>query len=308
MNRRVLGLMLALAIWAVPVLAGQRVVVTMAAGEDRAAALGRAFDEALALEVRAVTGTSLPETRLQAVMEILSRERDALVLGYSESVPDAPADTEADTEAGAAADAPADGNATARSMTLDVRVHVSALKARLRELGVLSTLSGPLPYVLQLSGVEPSRTKRLGALQALSGLTPVAAAGPDVPVLTLSQVGNWTGVLSLGDWSATRTAKTLDEVWLAVWKEYFSRSGAVSAGGAGLEVRISGWLSSSGPMEFDSLLAGWASEVDHAALVGVEMDGPGMAGVWRIQTRSREALVRRLEDAAKARGLTVEVR
>ena len=304
MQGRVFGLCLALVIWASALSADQRVVVQPAEGEDRASAVGRAFDQALEQEVRAVVGASLPEARLKAVMEVLGRERDTLVLGYSEGVPDAAADAPAAT----GDEAPADGNATAAAVILDVRVHGPGLKARLRELGVLSTLSGPLPYVLNLSGVEPSRTKRLGALQELSGLSPVAAAGPEVPVLTLSQAGNWTGVLSVGDWSATRSAKTLDEVWLAVWKEYFSRSGAVSAGGAGLEVRVSGWLSSSGPMEFDSLMAGWAAEVDHATLVGVEMDGPGMAGVWRIQTRSRDALMRRLEDAAKVRGLTVEIR
>jgi hypothetical protein len=52
----------------------------------------------------------------------------------------------------------------------------------------------------------------------------------------------------------------------------------------------------------------WGAEVDQKTLVGVEMDGPGMAGVWRIQTRSRDALVRRLGDAAKAQGLSVEIR
>ena len=300
MQRRVFGLCLALMVWSSTSWADQRIVMPLAEGESRTAAVERAFDQALAQEVRDITGASLSEARLKTVMEILSRERDALVLGYSEAAQTAPADTPPE--------APPAENATAEAVTLDVRVHGPALKARLRDLGVLSTLSGALPYVLHLSGVEPSRTKRLGALQELSGLTPVAAAGPDVPVLTLSQAGTWTGVLSMGEWSSTRSAKTLDEVWLAVWKEYFSRSGVVSAGGSGLEVRVSGWLSSMGPMEFDTLMAGWAAEVDHATLVGVEMDGPGMVGVWRIQTRSRESLVRRLEDAAKARGLTVEIR
>ena len=296
MQRRIFGLCLILAVWSSLALADQRVSVPLAAGEDRAAAVERAFDEALGLEARAIAGPSLTDGRLQAVMDVLARERDALVLGYREGVP-------------AASAVPGEGgNATAESLTLDVRVDSAGLKARLRELGVLSTLSGPLPYVLRLSGVEPSRTKRLGALQQLSGLQPVAAAGEGVPVLTLSQAGAWTGSLSMGEWSVAKTAKTLDEVWLAVWKEYFSRPAALSAGGAGLVVRVSGWLSSMGPMEFDALMAGWAAEVDHRTLVGVEMDGPGMVGVWQVQTRSRDALVRRLQDAAKAQGLTVEIR
>jgi hypothetical protein len=296
MRRRIFSLCLVLAAWSSLALADQRVSVPLAAGEDRAAAVERAFDEALGLEVRAIAGPSLTDGRLQAVMDVLARERDALVLGYREGVP-------------AASTVPGEGgNATAENLTLDVRVDGAGLKARLRELGVLSTLSGPLPYELRLSGVEPSRTKRLGALQQLSGLQPVPVAGEGVPVLTLSQAGAWTGSLSVGEWRVAKTAKTLDEVWLAVWKEYFSRPAALSAGGTGLVVRVSGWLSSMGPMEFDGLMAGWAAEVDHKTLVGVEMDGPGMVGVWQVQTRSREALVRRLQDAAKAQGLTVEIR
>lgn len=296
MQRRIFGLCLILAAWSSLALADQLVSVPLAAGEDRAAAVERAFDEALGLEVRAIAGPSLSDGRLQAVMDVLARERDALVLGYRDGVP-------------VASTVPVEGgNATAESLNLDVRIDGAGLKARLRELGVLSTLSGPLPYVLRLSGVEPSRTKRLGALQQLSGLQPVPEAGEEVPVLTLAQAGAWTGSLSMGEWGVTKTAKTLDEVWLAVWKAYFSRPAALSTGGAGLVVRVSGWLSSMGPMEFDNLMAGWAAEVDQRTLVGVEMDGPGMVGVWQVQTRSREALVRRLEDAARAQGLTVEIR
>lgn len=299
MQGRVLGVFVALTFWSSLALADQRVTVQPAAGEDRAAVVARAFDEALTLEIQALTGPSLSPSRLKAVTGVLGGERETLVLGYKEA---------AGPTGAAAANSTAAGNATGEAVTLDVRVHGAGLKQRLRELGVLATLSGPLPYVLHLSGVEPSRTKRLAALQELSGLNPVAAAGADVPVLTLSQAGAWTGALSLGEWTSTKSAKTLDEVWLAVWKDYFSRS--VQSGGneAGVEVRVSGWLSSMGPMEFDRMMDGWGAEIDRKALVGVEMEGQGMVGVWRIGTRSREALTRRLQDAARAQGLTVQVR
>lgn len=114
-----------------------------------------------------------------------------------------------------------------------MRIHTDALRARLREMGVAFTALAPWPYVLQLSWVEPSRTKRLGFLQELSGLRPVAAGGEDVPVLALSQAGAWTGVLTLGPWSATHTAKSSDEVWLTVWKGYFSRPGLLAKGESG---------------------------------------------------------------------------
>lgn len=274
-------------LWAASGSADQRVSVPVA--EDGSAVLEKGFAAALSQEIQTLVSPSLSVSRLQAVMDVLGPEQAAFVRGYSEVVP-------------------AEGNATDGPMILDVRINTPALRARLRELGVLFTAASPLPYVLQLSGVEPARTKRLGFLQEMSGLTPVAAAGTDVPVLHLSQAGAWSGVLNLGDWRATHTAKTLDEVWLAVWKSYFSRPGFGAAAGSTLTVRVSGWLSSMGPMEFDRLMDSWETEILDKSLVGVEMDGPGMAGVWRVQARSREALSRRLSDAVKAQGLTLEIR
>lgn len=291
MSRYVLCLMVLLGC-VLPAVADQRVSVAVDAGESREALVARAFDTALEQEVDALLGTQLAPSRKKTLMEILSKERETLILGYSED------------EAAAEAEA----NATGLTRAMTVRIHGAGLKARLRDMGVMFTLKDSKPYVLQLSGVEPSRTKRLGALQELSGLKPVAAAAQGVPVLALSQMGAWTGVLSLGEWRTSHTAKTLDEVWLAVWKNYFSRPGVAAQGESGLLVRVSGWLSSMGPMEFDKLMDTWNEEIGQKTLVGVEMEGSGMVGVWRVQTRSRDALARRLGDAAKTQGLTVEIR
>ena len=289
MSRYVLCLMVLLGC-VLPAVADQRVSVAVDAGESREALVDRVFDTALEQEVDALLGTQLAPSRKKTLMEILSKERETLVLGYSED------------------EAAAETNATGLTRTMTVRIHGAGLKARLRDTGVMFTVKESKPYVLQLSGVEPSRTKRLGALQELSGLKPVAAAAQGVPVLALSQMGAWTGVLSLGEWRTSHTAKTLDEVWLAVWKNYFSRPGVAVQGESGLLVRVSGWLSSMGPMEFDKLMDTWNDEIGQKTLVGVEMEGPGMVGIWRVQTRSRDALARRLGDAAKTQGLTVEIR
>ena len=289
MSRYVLCLMVLLGC-VLPAVADQRVSVAVDAGESREALVARVFDTALEQEVDALLGTQLAPSRKKTLMEILSKERETLILGYSED------------------EAAAEANATGLTRAMTVRVHGAGLKARLRDMGVMFTLKDSKPYVLQLSGVEPSRTKRLGALQELSGLKPVAAAAQGVPVLALSQMGAWTGVLSLGEWRTSHTAKTLDEVWLAVWKNYFSRPGVTAQGESGLLVRVSGWLSSMGPMEFDKLMDTWNEEIGQKTLVGVEMEGSGMVGVWRVQTRSRDALARRLGDAAKTQGLTVEIR
>ncbi|PKN41711.1 MAG: hypothetical protein CVU60_10010 [Deltaproteobacteria bacterium HGW-Deltaproteobacteria-18] len=275
-----------------PAVADQRVIVPADGGKGQAPFVERAFDAALAQEIEAILGTQLAQSRMDVLMGILSKERDALILGYSE----------------VATTGDADVNATDASRTLAVRIHGPGLKTRLRDLGVLFTARDQWPYVLRLTGVEPSRTKGLGALQELSGLKPTVNQDPAVPVLELSQMGAWTGVLTLGEWKSFHTAKTLDEVWFAVWKDFFSRPGLAVQGESGLLVRVSGWLSSMGPMEFDRLMDSWSGEIQQKTLVGVEMDGAGMVGVWRIQTRSRDALARRLGDAAKTQGLTVEVR
>lgn len=291
--RQCLCCLMLLLCFALAARADQRVEVPADGGGDQGAVLERAFDTALAQEIEAILGTRLAPSRMGLLMEILGPERDALILGYS--------------EAPAAQEAPED-NATQAARTLVVRIHGAGLGARLRETGVMFTAGEPWPYVLQLSGVEPSRTRRLTALQELSGLTPVPAAGPEVPVLTLSQMAAWNAVLTLGEWRSSRTAKTLDEVWLAVWKDYFSRPGLAVRGDSGLTVRVSGWASSMGPMEFDRLMGSWRDEIRDKTLLGVEMDGTGMVGVWRVQARSREALTRRLTDAAKAQGLVLEIR
>ncbi len=288
MRTGVLGLVLVM-LWSLPALADQRVSVSIGEGETVAAVREKGFAQALSQEIQAMVASPLNPSRLEAVMGVLAPEHGSFVRGYSEV-------------------APSEVNATGGMLTLDVRVNTAALKTRLRELGVMYTATAPRPYVLQLSGVEPSRTKRLGHLQELSGLKPVAAAGEDAPVLKLSQAGHWTGVLHLGSWNATHTAKTLDEVWFAVWKQYFSRANLPAEGGSPLSVRVSGWLSSMGPMEFDRLMDSWEAEIADKSLVGVEMEGAGMVGVWRIQARSREALSRRLADAVKAQGLALEIR
>lgn len=266
--------------------AGQRVPLPLA--ETGEPLLEQAFDLALIQEIKAIVPAELSPARLELIASVLSAERSGFIQGYSEAA--------------------ADGNATVEGRMLDVRMRSDLVRQRLRELGVLSSATSPQPYVLRLSGVEPSRTKRLGPLQELSGLRPVAVGEDSLPMLTLSQFGDWTGTLSRGDWRVTHTAKNLDEVWLTVWKAYFSRTASAASGEGGVLVRVSGWLSSQGPMEFDRLLDAWRDEITAKTLVGVEMDETGMVGVWRIQTPSRGALERRLKDAVAAQGLVLDLR
>ena len=262
--------------------------VALPVAETGEVLLEQAFDLALAQEIQSLVSTPLTPSRLDLVVTALAPERGSFVLGYSEAA--------------------VEDNATVEGRVLDVRMHSDLVRQRLRELGVLFTATSPQSYVLRLTGVEPSRTKRLGALQEMSGLQPVAVGGEELPVLALSQFGDWTGVLSSGEWSYSHTAKSLDEVWLSIWKMYFNRTVAGMSGGPGVVVRVSGWLSSQGPMEFDRLMDSWHAEVTQKALVTVEMDATGMVGMWRIQTSTRNALERRLKEAAAAQGLVLDLR
>lgn len=287
MWRVTLGL-LVIAFWGTSVLADQQVVLQPAdSAQNQTDVLNVAFDTAILQEMAHILGAPLTPGRQALVMSVLSAERTSFISGYSEA-------------------SASNLNATTEETVLNVRVGTDALRTRLRELGVMASVNAPLPYVLTLSGVEPSRTKRLGALQELSGLAP-RSAGENMPELKLSQLGAWTGVLSHGDWSSSHSARNLDEVWFTLWKRYFSRSDMAENSNNGIRIRVSGWLSSQGPMEFDRMMETWSAEVDHKVLVGVEMDGPGMAAVWLIQTRTRDALIGKLNDAARARGLTLAV-
>lgn len=289
MQKWLISLWIGVIAWSVTAHADQRVVVPVEQGASQASLLDKGFDAAIAQEVLSLVGTPLPDTRLKAVMSVLGPERNTLVSGYSEvQVPE--------------------GNATGGSLTMDVRIQNERLKNRLRGLGVMFTAITPQPYVLQLSGIEPSRTKRLTFLQDLTGVKPVGGAEVGLPVLTISQAGAWTGVLTADEWTVTHTGKTLDEVWFAGWKDFFMHSGAMTKGGANLTVRVSGWLSSMGPMEFDRLMDSWTMEIEQKSLAGLEMDGPGMTGVWQVRPRSVDAFRRKLTDAVKAQGLALEIK
>lgn len=177
----VLGICLVL--WTVGARADQRVEV-MANSTDtpHEQLVEQGLEQAVALEIAEVLGEAVGPDRLRALVAHVRAQGEGLVAGYS--------------------DVTAVANATEGTLVLDVRTNRDAIHKRLRDLGVLYTADGPKPYVLALEGVDPSRTRRLGPLQDLSGLMPTGAAGPDVPVLRLAQEppGAWTGTLSQGGW------------------------------------------------------------------------------------------------------------
>ncbi|NLY41788.1 MAG: hypothetical protein GX055_09235 [Desulfovibrionales bacterium] len=251
--------------------------------------VNQGLEQAITQEIAALLPAVSPE-RLNALAAHLHTGRDALILGYS--------------------DVTALSNATDGHLVLDVRTNTDAIYTYLRDMGVLYTASGPKPYGLILDGVEPGRTKRLGPLQELSGLRPTGAVRADMPVLRLAQEppGAWTGVLTQGEWSVTRTAKVLDDVWFGLWQEFFARpEAALTQTDGTVMVRVSGWVSSIGPMQFDTLMNSWSAEIVRKELIKVDMDTLGLAALWSVQPRNLDALRAQLQNAAQAQGLHVEI-
>jgi hypothetical protein len=274
-----------------PVFADQEVPFDLGPEQDQTRALYAAFDTAIGQEMEAILGRTLPSSRKALILSVLSADRNSLVTGYKEV-------------------AVLESTNSTTAKKLSVRISTSVLHKRLQELGVVATIDTPMFYALTFSGVEPSLTKGLGVLQEISGLVPrsLPEEGQSIPELKLSKTDVWMGVLSYQQWQSSHSAQTLDEVWFELWKAYFSRPDLAQAATSNtLQVRISGWLSGQGPMEFDRMLETWSADIGHKSLVGVEMDGPGLSATWSIVPRSREGVLQKLEEAVRFQGLVLEI-
>lgn len=290
MRRCFYGLCLLLVV-GFPVFADQEVPFVLGPEQDQTRALYAAFDTAIGQEMEAILGRTLPSSRKALILSVLSADRNSLVTGYKEV-------------------AVLESTNSATAKKLSVRISTSVLYKRLQELGVVATIDTPMFYALTFSGVEPSLTKGLGVLQEISGLVPrsLPEEGQSIPELKLSKTDVWMGVLSYQQWQSSHSAQTLDEVWFELWKAYFSRPDLAQAATSNtLQVRISGWLSGQGPMEFDRMLETWSADIGHKSLVGVEMDGPGLSATWSIVPRSREGVLQKLEEAVRFQGLVLEI-
>ena len=269
------------------VAADQRVDVSVNATMDQVQISDRAFALAVGREAEAILGAALPERRLKLFVDLILPDRTAYMTGIRQVA-----------------------NATNSTAAMDVQLDEERLKDRLQETGIYYTISAPMTYGLLTGGLEPAKTKRLGPLQELTGVRPAGGGGPETPSLKLEQdgAGVWTGVLSQGAWSETKSGKSLDTIWLGLWKSYFSRAEVRGKVGTGIQVTVSGWVSSMGPMEFDKLMDGWSAEIEHKTLEKVGMDAGGVIGVWQIQSRRPEALQIRLKDSVRAQGLQLEMK
>lgn len=193
---------------------------------------------------------------------------------------------------------------------MDVQLDEERLKDRLQETGIYYTISAPMTYGLLTGGLEPAKIKRLGPLQELTGVRPAGGGGPETPSLR-SRAG-WRGGMDWGPEPGslveTKSGKSLDTIWLGLWKSYLPVQRCAGRLEPGSEVTVSGWVSSMGPMEFDKLMDGWSAEIEHKTLEKVGMDAGGVIGVWQIQSRRPEALQIRLKDSVRAQGLQLEMK
>lgn len=284
---------------AAPVWAVQRVEVQGGAAMDQGQLVDAAYSRALVQEVLDIAPALEPK-RVEAVAKMLSREEVLFILGYSVCSLSSNATQNATVD-----------DLGPDDLALDVHTNRPAIRQRLVEMGVVATQSRPKPYVLSLIGVDPSGTGELGRLQILSGLKPVPASSGELPVLRLTQhpPGAWTGTLLLaGGENATLSDQKLEKVWFGLWKDYFTQFAERESLEGAVQVRVTGWLSSMGPMDFDRLMETWPEAIESKTLAGVEMEPQGLTGVWTVKPRDGAVLRSRLRDAAASRGLTVEIR
>ncbi|MGE4299821.1 MAG: hypothetical protein AB7E47_17520 [Desulfovibrionaceae bacterium] len=246
----------------------------------------KGFQQAVLLEALAVLPVQPDEARRTLLTEYLDTVAKDFVSSFSEA-----------------------GAAGKDAALLDVTVNRGLLKKRLQEIGVYYTVIEPRQYNLMLTGATPDAWDVLGRLQALSGLQVETGA---MPSLSLEHVATadgpvWQGVLHTDKADYPGQDKSLDVLWFALWKHYFSRPELDNVAAQTVVLHVEGWYAPDGVDAFDRLLRGWDEAVFEAVLEGVSMRAAGLAATWRVKLRSKDALEQRLQDFLPSRNLTYAV-
>ena len=246
----------------------------------------KGFQQAVLLEALAMLPSQPDEARRILLKDHLDGEAREYVSSFSEA-----------------------GAAGADAALLDVTVNRGLLKKHLQELGVYYTVAAPRQYNLVLTGATPDAWDVLGRLQALSGLQVEAGAMPSLALehVSTAQGPMWQGVLHTDKADYPGQDKSLDVLWFALWKNYFSRPEIGDVAAQSVLLEVEGWYAPDGVDAFDRLLRGWDEAVFEAVLEGVTMRSSGIRAVWRVKIRSKEGLEQRLQEFLPSRNLTYAV-
>ncbi len=183
-----------------------------------------------------------------------------------------------------------------------IQVNTQALVALLKDLGIYYTFNNSLPYSLELVHQDDRGAKRIAELEMLSGLNRGNVQYPALRVQATSD-GSWNGRLQNENQDWTANGKDVDDLWLALWSNFFSHPESIPTLVQSLDIRISGWSTISAISGFCQQLQSWPQLVDRSRLVQITGDSGGLHAHWQILTLQREQLKERLDRYTGSRGL-----
>ncbi|GAU09535.1 hypothetical protein [Desulfoplanes formicivorans] len=199
-------------------------------------------------------------------------------------------------------------NPPSLDMVLSVTLNIPEIKKDLRRLGILYTCTQPVASTMTLSGVDAGDWQRLEELKTLTGVNAVVSglqARADVADVRITKADTtaWQGELTAFNRTFSSSGKSLDEVWIALWQNYFSLDNVVARTFATVRFKIDGWYVPEGISYFDIRLSTWKKLVEQAHLVRLDLETESLGGVWEVRTRDTQAMRARLEQFVADKGL-----
>lgn len=193
-------------------------------------------------------------------------------------------------------------------MILSVTLNVPEIKKDLRRLGILYTCTRPVDSTLTLSGVDGQDWQRLEELKTLTGVHGVVSglqARDDVAHVQIVKADTtvWQGELTAFNKTFSSRGKSLDEVWIALWQNYFTLDNVVARTFATVRFKIDGWYVPEGVSFFDTRLSTWKKLVEQAHLLRLDLGSESLGGVWEVRTRDVSAMRAQLERFVADKGL-----
>ena len=183
-----------------------------------------------------------------------------------------------------------------------IQVNTQAQATLLKDLGIYYTLDTSLSYSLELVHQDDRGAKRIAELEVLSGLNRGNVQYPSLRVQATSD-GGWNGRLQSANQAWTANAKDVDDLWLALWSNFFSYPESMQSLVQSLDIRINGWSTISAISGFCQQLQSWPQLVDRATLGQISGDSLGLHAHWQILTLQPEKLKERLDRYTRSRGL-----
>ncbi len=280
----------------VPVWASQQVVITwpmlpdQQAADVRKDALDAGFLAGVVTQANALLAVPMSEERAGIFREYIRPRVKELIQGYSI------------TETIVHQEPPA------LEMSLAVNVNAPAVKNILKHLGILYTSSSLVPTAITLAGVGGEDWMRLEELQTLTGVELVFSGADsttervDLEIIK-SGITTWEATLNARGKHFSSQGKSLDEVWFALWQQYFMLDAVVEATFAKVRFKIDGWFVPEGVSYFNTQLSSWQKLVEESRLLRLALETGSLSGVWEVRTRSANALRVRLEEFLTIKGL-----